>query len=323
MEQPLKLLIVDDEDLIRERFRQTFPFEAYGFRVVGEAGDGEQALALCRALQPDIVLTDIVMPVMDGISLIRRLGEEFPRIQSIILSCHDEFALARQAVSIGAVDYLLKMDTRFEDLLQVLERARQNLLSLRGQEHPPFEQREELIAELLRQREEYPGRRTELMRRMGAAPEAECFSLGLRSMPGYYRFSDAAENGRALQQAILQLLDQGFEGQGKVYSFSWKLTRIGVCSIGNSPPLSVTNFQIIWRFGIFVPEIREELRSAPARREHPSGRCTGGGFSAALQSAMEGGDGSAAGAFYHPGESVCLFERQQSCSPLSPCCKTP
>jgi len=124
MNEKMKIIIVDDEDLVRERFRYGFPLEDYGYEIIGEAEDGEEALQLCKQTNPDIVITDIVMPGMDGLELTQKLIETMPHVKVIILSCHDQFEFAQKALSIGAFDYLLKVTTGFQQLLAVLERAR-------------------------------------------------------------------------------------------------------------------------------------------------------------------------------------------------------
>lgn len=91
----LKVFLVDDEKVIREGIRDKIPWEQYGFQFVGEAGDGEMALPLIRKTRPDVVITDIKMPFMDGLSLSKVLHEEFPKTRVIIISGYDDFEYAR------------------------------------------------------------------------------------------------------------------------------------------------------------------------------------------------------------------------------------
>lgn len=97
---------------IREGFRDKIPWEQYGFQLVGEAGDGEMALPMIRKLKPDLLITDIKMPFMDGLSLSEIVKEEFPKIKIIIISGYDDFEYARQAIKAGVDQYLLKPITR-------------------------------------------------------------------------------------------------------------------------------------------------------------------------------------------------------------------
>ena len=108
----LKVFLVEDESVIREGFRDKIPWEQYGFQLVGEAGDGEMALPMIRKLKPDLLITDIKMPFMDGLSLSEIVKEEFPEIKIIIISGYDDFEYARQAIKAGVDQYLLKPITR-------------------------------------------------------------------------------------------------------------------------------------------------------------------------------------------------------------------
>ena len=102
-----KVLIVDDESIIREGLR-SFPWKRYGCRLVGEAEDGEEGLLLAEVLQPDIVVCDIKMPGMDGITLAQKLQESHPDTGIILLTGYEEFSYAKAAMQAGIRDYILK-----------------------------------------------------------------------------------------------------------------------------------------------------------------------------------------------------------------------
>lgn len=126
----LKVFLVEDERVIREGFRDRIPWEQYGFRLVGEANDGEMALPLIRKLKPDVLITDIKMPFMDGLSLSEIVKEEFPKIKIIIISGYDDFEYARQAIKAGVDQYLLKPVTRMtlrNVLLELKEKIEQDM----------------------------------------------------------------------------------------------------------------------------------------------------------------------------------------------------
>ena len=82
----LKVFLVEDESVIREGVRDKIPWEQYGFQLVGEAGYGEMARPMFRKLMPELLITDIKMPIMDGLSLSEIVKEEFPKIKIIIIS---------------------------------------------------------------------------------------------------------------------------------------------------------------------------------------------------------------------------------------------
>lgn len=108
----LKVFLVEDESVIREGLRDNIPWEQYGYRFVGEAADGEMALPLIRKERPDVVITDIKMPFMDGLSLSHIVKQEMPECRIIIISGYDDFEYARQAIAEGVEQYLLKPITR-------------------------------------------------------------------------------------------------------------------------------------------------------------------------------------------------------------------
>ncbi len=105
---PLTVLLVDDEKLIRSGMKKLLPWESLGFRIVGEAENGRQALPLIRELTPDLVITDLKMPFCDGITLTGEIRQRLPRTEVIILTGYDEFDYARQAIRMGVFDFLLK-----------------------------------------------------------------------------------------------------------------------------------------------------------------------------------------------------------------------
>ena len=104
----LKVFLVEDESIVREGLRDNIPWQQYGYEFVGEASDGEMALPLIQKTKPDVLLTDIKMPFMDGLSLSKLVHQEFPDMKIIIISGYDDFEYAKQACDLGAFAYLLK-----------------------------------------------------------------------------------------------------------------------------------------------------------------------------------------------------------------------
>ena len=103
-----KIFIVEDEELLRNGMKNNVKWEEEGYIFCGEARDGEEALPLIRNIIPDIVITDIKMPFMNGLELSRILKKEIPNIRIMVLTGYDEFEFAREALSIGADEYILK-----------------------------------------------------------------------------------------------------------------------------------------------------------------------------------------------------------------------
>ena len=108
----LKTFLVEDEVVIREMIKKMIPWEQYGFELAGEASDGEMALPLILKSKPDLLITDIKMPFMDGLTLCKLVKKELPNIKIVILSGYDDFNYAKQAINIGVEDYLLKPITK-------------------------------------------------------------------------------------------------------------------------------------------------------------------------------------------------------------------
>jgi two-component system response regulator YesN len=116
----MRVLVVDDEVLVRIGMKSIIDWESYGHEIVGEAENGEEAYDKVVRLHPDLVITDIRMPVTDGLELIRDIVEYDPDIKIVVLSGFDEYHLVREAMKLGAVDYLLKLETDPERLLELL-----------------------------------------------------------------------------------------------------------------------------------------------------------------------------------------------------------
>ena len=103
-----KLLLVDDEEDVREGVVREINWEAIGFEVIEKAENGREALEMVERLQPDVVVTDIQMPFMNGLQLAEAVRERFPTIKLIILTGHDEFEYAQRAISLHIDEYVLK-----------------------------------------------------------------------------------------------------------------------------------------------------------------------------------------------------------------------
>lgn len=122
----IRVFLVDDEIVIREGVRMSFPWEESGYTLVGEAPDGEMALPMIRDTRPDILITDIRMPFMDGMELCRIVRREMPWIGIIILSGYDEFEYARKGIQLGVREYMLKPVTA-EELRAALDRVSESI----------------------------------------------------------------------------------------------------------------------------------------------------------------------------------------------------
>jgi two-component system response regulator YesN len=117
-----KVMIVDDELLVRIGLRSTISWQKYGFTIVADAANGQEAIQKFTATDPDILITDIRMPGMDGIELIKILKKRKPKLKTVILTNYDDFAYTQEALKLGADEYLLKSTLDNQTLLPILER---------------------------------------------------------------------------------------------------------------------------------------------------------------------------------------------------------
>lgn len=104
----LRVLLVDDEIMIREGFKRLFPWEEHDCEVVGEAADGMEALSKIDTLCPDIVIMDINIPIMNGLKVIQLVRIKHPEIAFVVVSGYDDFSYCREALRLKITDYILK-----------------------------------------------------------------------------------------------------------------------------------------------------------------------------------------------------------------------
>ena len=104
----IKVFLVEDETIIRQGIKNNIDWRSNGFELVGEAGDGEYAYPMILKSQPDILLTDVKMPFMDGLELSRLVKKALPRTKIFVISGYNELDYAKEAIKIGISDYLLK-----------------------------------------------------------------------------------------------------------------------------------------------------------------------------------------------------------------------
>lgn len=125
----IRIMLVDDEPFTRVAIKTLFSWEEHGFQIVSEASNGEAAL-LKLAYEPvDLIITDIKMPITDGISLIHQVKQKYPHILCVVLSNYGDFTLTRNAFREGAVDYLLKGNLNAESFSALVKRLKGSYLS--------------------------------------------------------------------------------------------------------------------------------------------------------------------------------------------------
>lgn len=117
---PIRVLLADDHVLVRQGLRSLL--EREGLQVVGEASDGQEVLRHLEALQPDIAVMDITMPILNGLNTAREVAQSFPKVKTILLTQHDEDQYVAEALQAGVKGYVLKSQIA-SDLLQAIQQV--------------------------------------------------------------------------------------------------------------------------------------------------------------------------------------------------------
>lgn len=203
----LKVFLVEDEIVMREGIKNNINWEKEGFHFAGEASDGELAYPLIQKTKPDIIITDIKMPFMDGLELSRLVKKEMPSVKIIILSGYDEFEYAKEAINIGVTDYLVKpiagakLLEAIHKVAASIQEEREQLQFLetyqKEQEENKYLERQKFFYEMMAGRYSM----TELLekgRKLGMDLLAECYNVVLF----YAKAADAAQNGEYSETAV-------------------------------------------------------------------------------------------------------------------------
>lgn len=153
----LKVVLVDDEIVIREGFKKLFDWEAHDCEVVGEAADGMEALAKIDNLQPDIVIMDINIPIMNGLKVIKTSRARYPDMAFIIVSGYDDFSYCREALRLQITDYILK-PVNYDEFGSCIDRLKIALFENENKKKKSKKEQEERpIQEITRYMQEHLG----------------------------------------------------------------------------------------------------------------------------------------------------------------------
>ena len=212
-----RVLLVDDEEDIRVGISRKMDWERLGFTLVGEAENGQEALELAETLKPDVVLTDIKMPFMDGLELCRILTDRLPAAKFVVFSGFDDFELAKQAISMHVSEYILKPINAAE-LSAVLQKLHRQLDDQRAE-------RRDMERLRLRYEESLPVLRelyfTHLLdgsiRPDQVAERAERYDIDLRGtawVAALVHMDGAGDRGELLSLSVRQLFEENLETEG-------------------------------------------------------------------------------------------------------------
>lgn len=212
---------VDDEPIVLEGIRSKIDWEGSGFTFAGEATDGEIALSMIHEIKPDILVTDIKMPFMDGLQLAEAIKRTQPWIKIIILSGHDEFDYAKKAISIGIEEYLLKPFTP-EELLASLNKAAAQIDKERKQLSDISRLRDELKSSEALIKKEFLNNLVHGSEEMSTALQKSS-ELGLNLISRYYKVLISRINSRSgnteTQQEACSLLNSYSTAISEAVSF--------------------------------------------------------------------------------------------------------
>ena len=151
----LHVLLVDDEIMIREGFKRLFDWEAHDCEVVGEAGDGMEALTRIDTLRPDIVIMDINIPIMNGLKVIQLSRIKHPNTAFVIVSGYDDFSYCREALRLQITDYILK-PVNYEEFGSCIDNLKISLFERRiSSAAEPEKQEERTITGITRYLQEH------------------------------------------------------------------------------------------------------------------------------------------------------------------------
>jgi two-component system response regulator YesN len=213
----IRTIIADDDVETLEGLRRVIPWGRHGFRVVATATDGRKALELVKRHRPDLLIADITMPAMDGLTLIRAAKELHPHLKSVVLTCHEEFALARESIQLGVMDYLLKIALTPESLVECLRRIRRVIDGENDADTTIVNLKREANHSRLHLQADFFLSIIEAGRAGGSEVLARARSLGI-GFPGvFYRalvfyLDDVADPPRRLAAEVLEILSQVFAG---------------------------------------------------------------------------------------------------------------
>ena len=265
----LKIFLAEDEVVVRETIKRMIPWEELGFELVGEAADGEMALPLLIRQQPDLLITDIKMPFMDGLTLARLAKKEIPGLKVVILSGYDDFNYAKQAIGIGVEDYLLKPITKnalIERLSEIRsryehEKTQKEYYEKFQREMQAYEKNssrdffEALVGGSMDMMEVY--KRAE---KLGLDIVAEAYNVLIFTMNCDEDFSGQRDEYSSWEAESLELLENFFAGHSSAMLFRINIFSYGVLLKGQRETIEENTRAC-------VDEIRKILSRQDGRRE--------------------------------------------------------
>ena len=250
-----KVFLVEDEIVVREGIRKNIQWEQYGFSYAGDAPDGELALPLIRQIQPDLLITDIKMPFMDGLALSELVRKELPRTKIVIISGYDDFTYAQQAIRMGVEQYLLKpvIKEKMVDLLVSLqkkmeaEQQQRDYLSMfqrEAQEYEAFSRRrffEQIVTGGLSVSEI-----SETAKSMDIDLNAPGYNILLFSLSSAQYDASAPEGYTDALARLQDRVTNYFLSRAELILFRWNITTHAVLIKGGTDEIMSRTAECVW-----------------------------------------------------------------------------
>ena len=238
-----KVFLVEDEIVVREGIRNNIQWEQYGFSYAGDAPDGELALPMIRRIQPDLLITDIKMPFLDGLALSELIRKELPRTKIVIISGYDDFSYAQQAIRMGVEQYLLKPVIK-EKMVELLVSLQQKMeAEQRQREYLAVFQREAQEYEAFSRRRFFEQVVTGGLSVSEICETAQAMEIDLNA-PGYnillFSLNSAAYDGSAPEgytdalAALQERVTAYFISRAELLLFRWNITTHAVLIKGGA-----------------------------------------------------------------------------------------
>jgi two-component system response regulator YesN len=240
-----KVVIIDDEALVRVGLKSIINWDEQGCELVGEASNGQVGYDLIINTKPDIVITDIKMPVIDGLEMIKKLNDENIKPKFIILSSFNEFNLARQAMKYGVEEYLIKLELEPNDLISILNRIKEKIVidyEKKSEAHKiekhmrasKYAMREEIIKKIIRKAvvdEKEISEELEYLQIKLVEDNISCIAIQIKDAGKLENYDEADMN--LLEFSILNILDEISNDFFTAYSFKLNIKEYAIVFSGN------------------------------------------------------------------------------------------
>ena len=242
-----KVFLVEDEIVVREGIRNNIDWEQYGFQYAGDAPDGELALPLIRQIRPDVLITDIKMPFMDGLALIELVRKELPKTKIIIISGYDDFSYAQQAIRMGVEQYLLKPIVKSKMVEVLTELHKKMTDELKQQEYYEEFQREVREYEIFTRRRFFEKIVTgslrvreicETAKELGMDVNAPFYNIVLFSLSSAGYDGSAPERYTEVLTQVEDEIRRFISGQPDLLLFIWSVTTYAILVKGEKDSIA-------------------------------------------------------------------------------------